>query len=162
MDVKSLVPWGRNRGELSKQGPFDRAPSVFGLHRQVNRLFDDFFQDFDSPLLRGFATDWPAVEVLEDEKETKVVAELPGLEEKDIDLSLREGVLTIKGEKSRKSDGAIYSERWHGQFTRSIDLGPGIDPDKVKASFDKGVLTITLEKRHDPRTDTKKITINRG
>ena len=76
MDVKSLVPWARNRGDLSKQVSLDGTPSVFGLHRQVNRLFDDFFRDFDSPLLRGFSTDWPAVEVLEDEKETKVVAEL--------------------------------------------------------------------------------------
>jgi HSP20 family protein len=90
------------------------------------------------------------------------VAELPGLEEKDIDLSLRDGVLTIKGEKSRETNGAIYSERWHGQFARAIDLGPDVDPDKVKASFDKGVLTVTLEKRPDARSGTRKININRG
>ncbi len=160
MEMKSLVPWRRSRGDLTKSGASQDIPSIFGLHRQVNRLFDDFFRDFDSPLLRGFATDWPALEVQDTDKETKIVAELPGLEEKDIDLSLRDGVLTIKGEKGRKTDGAVYSERWHGQFTRAIDVGPDVDPDKVKASFDKGVLTVTLEKRPNPKAETKRIAIN--
>jgi HSP20 family protein len=160
MEMKSLAPWRRNRGDLTKSGASQEIPSIFGLHRQVNRLFDDFFRDFDSPLLRGFATDWPALEVQDTDKETKIMAELPGLEEKDIDLSLRDGVLTIKGEKGRKTDGAIYSERWHGQFTRAIDVGPDVDPDQVKASFDKGVLTVTLEKRPNPKAETKRIAIN--
>jgi HSP20 family protein len=163
MDVKNLVPWRRSR-HLANSETMDDVPSIFGLqrqmNRQMNRLFDDFFQDFDSPLTR--AMDWPAVEVQDDDKETKVIAELPGLEEKDIDLSLREGVLTIKGEKSRKTDGAIYSERWHGKFTRTIDLGADIDPDKMKASFDKGVLTVSLEKRPNAKAETKKIAINRN
>lgn len=162
MEMRSLVPWRRNRGEMTQSGAAEPIPSIFGLHRQMNRLFDDFFRDFDSPLTRGVASGWPALEVQDDEKEMKVVAELPGLEEKDIDLSLREGVLTIKGEKSRKTDGAIYSERWHGQFTRQIDVGPDVDPEKVKASFDKGVLTVTLEKRPNAKAETRKIAINRN
>jgi HSP20 family protein len=162
MDVKSIVPWRRNRGDLTKQESLGNFPEVFGLHRQVNRLFDDFFRDFDGPLPRTFATSWPALEVQDGEKEIKIVAELPGLEEKDIDLSLRDGILTIKGEKTRKMDGAVYSERWHGQFSRAIELSPDIDPDKIKASFDKGVLTITVEKQPNPKAETKKITINRG
>ena len=162
MDVKSLVPWRRGGGEISKSGAAQAAPSIFGLHRQMNRLFDDFFQDFEGPLSRGFATSWPALEVQDSEKDIKIVAELPGMEEKDIDLSLRDGVLTIKGEKTRKTDGAVYSEHWHGQFTRAVELGPDIDPDKVKASFDKGVLTVTIEKQPNPKAETKKIAINRG
>jgi HSP20 family protein len=162
MDVKSIVPWRRDRGDVTKQESLGSFPEVFGLHRQVNRLFDDFFRDFDGPLPRTFATSWPAREVQDGEKEIKIVAELPGLEEKDIDLSLRDGILTIKGEKTRKMDGAVYSERWHGQFSRAIELSPDIDPDKIKASFDKGVLTITVEKQPNPKAETKKITINRG
>lgn len=162
MDVKSIVPWRRDRGDVTKQESLGSFPEVFGLHRQVNRLFDDFFRDFDGPLPRTFATSWPALEVQDGEKEIKIVAELPGLEEKDIDLSLRDGILTIKGEKTRKTDGAVYSERWHGQFSRAIELSPDIDPDKIKASFDKGVLTITVEKQPNPKAETKKITINRG
>jgi HSP20 family protein len=161
MDVKSLVPW-RSRGATTKPEGTEQVPSVLGLHRQVNRVFDDFFRDFESPLLRGFAADWPALEVQDSDKETKIVAELPGLDEKDIDLSLREGVLTIKGERTKKGDGSVYSERWHGQFTRTIDVGPDVDPDKVRASFDKGVLTVTLEKRPNAKTETRKIAINRN
>lgn len=162
MDMKSLVPWRRGREDLTRAGSLESASPVFGLHRQVNRLFDDFFRDLDSPLMRGFGSDRPAIEVAEQEKEFKIVAELPGLEEKDIELSLRDGVLTIKGEKTRQSDSPIYSERWHGQFTRAVDLGPDIDPDKINASFEKGVLTVTVEKRSNPKTETKRIAINRG
>jgi HSP20 family protein len=162
MDMKSLVPWRRGGGDIAKSGAVQGAPSLFSLHRQMNRLFDDFFQDFEGPLARGFATGWPAIEVQDGEKDIKIVAELPGLEERDIDLSLRDGVLTIKGEKTRKTDGAVYSEHWHGQFIRSVELGPDIDPDKVKASFDKGVLTVTVEKQPNPKAETKKIAINRG
>ena len=162
MDVKNLVPWRRAPWALAHPGSFENASPVFGLHRNVNRLFDDFFRDFDRPLMRGFASDWPAIEVADEEKAFRIVAELPGLEEKDIDLSLRVGVLTIKGEKARKDDGSIYSERWHGQFTRAIDLGPDIDPDKIKAFFEKGVLTETVEKRSNPKTETKRISINHG
>jgi HSP20 family protein len=157
MEMKNLVPWRRSRGEVTKTD--SQIPSVFGLHRQVNRLFDDFFRDFESPLLRSFPADWPALEVQDDDKQIKVVAELPGLDEKDVDLSLRDGILTIRGEKSRKTDCAIYSERWLGQFTRAIDVGPDVDPDKVKASFDKGVLTVLLEKRPNSKVEAKKIAI---
>lgn len=162
MDMKKLVPW-RGRADLAPAVSNDNSSSIFGLHREVNRLFDDFFRDFESPLFRGnFSTTWPALEVSDEDKEIRVVAELPGLEEKDIDLSLRDGVLTIRGEKSRKTDGAVYSERWHGQFTRSVELGPDIDPEKVKASFDKGVLNITIVKRPNSKANIKKITINKN
>jgi HSP20 family protein len=135
-------------------------PALMGLHRQMNRLFDDFLQDFDSPLMRTFSAEWPAIEVHDEEKQIKVVAELPGLEEKDVDLTFRDGVLTIKGEKTGKNDGAVYSERWHGQFMRAIEVGPDVDPDKIKASFDKGVLTVALQRRPTSETRTKKIPIN--
>jgi HSP20 family protein len=160
MQMRSLVPWRRSRGEITQANAPDDIPSIFGLHRQMNRLFDDFLRDFETPL--ALTNSWPALEVQDDEKLMKVVAELPGMEEKDIDLSLRDGVLTIKGEKSKKTDGAVYSERWHGQFTRQIDVGPDVDPEKVKASFDKGMLTVTLEKRPSARTETRKIAINRN
>jgi len=162
MDVKSLVPWRRERRDVTPSDPFEGLPGIFGLHRQVNRLFDDFFRDFDNPLSRGWNTNWPALEVQDGEREIKIIADLPGLDEKDIELSLREGILTIKGEKMRKTDGAVYSERWHGQFTRSIELGPEIDPDKVNASFDKGVLTVTVAKQLNPKAETRKITINKA
>jgi len=161
MDVKSLIPWGRDRAPVPAVRSEDGSPFL-NLHRQVNRLFDDFFRDFDSALLRGtFTNNWPSVEVSESDKEFKIVAELPGLDEKDIDISLRDGTLTLKGEKKYEGNGSVYSERWHGQFARSIDVGTDVDPDKVNATFSKGVLTVRLEKRPEAQRTAKRITINR-
>jgi HSP20 family protein len=102
------------------------------------------------------------VEVSDAGSEMKVVAELPGLEQNDVELSLDDGVLTIKGEKKSETNGALYSERWHGQFQRSLQLGPDVDPDKVNATFKNGVLTITLAKRPETQRQVKRIQIAKG
>jgi len=88
-----------------------------------------------------------------------VVAELPGMDEKDLDVSLHDGMLTLKGEKKSESNTAVYSERWHGQFQRSLPIGPDVDPDKVSASFKNGVLTVTLAKRPEAQRQVKRIPI---
>jgi HSP20 family protein len=160
MNMRSLIPWSRETATPVNR-EFDEPNSFLALHRQVNRLFDDFFRDFDTPLSRGWSSSWPSVEVAESEKDVKVIAELPGLDEKDIDITLRDGVLTLKGEKKQESSGASYSERWHGQFARSIQLGPEVDHDKANASFNRGVLTITLQKRADAQSQVKRIAINK-
>jgi HSP20 family protein len=162
MNMRSIVPWGRENTVPATNRDGDESSSFLSLHRQVNRLFDDFFRDFDMPLSRVWSSNWPSVEVSEGPGQVTIVAELPGLDEKDIDITLRDGVLTLKGEKKKESNGATYSERWHGQFARAIELGPDVDPDKVKASFAKGVLTITLEKRPDAQSQVKRIAINRA
>ncbi len=160
MTMKDLIPWGRNRNTLVPSQSEETSP-VLALHREMNRLFDDFFRGFDLPLASrlGWSNGWPHVEVDETETEVKVVAELPGMEEKDVDVTLRHGVLTLKGEKRAETNGSVYSERWHGSFQRSIDLGPDIDPDKVTASFKNGVLTVTLGKRPEAQTQVKRIPI---
>jgi HSP20 family protein len=89
------------------------------------------------------------------------VAEVPGLHEKDIDLSLHDGVLTLKGEKTSETKGPIYSECWQGQFQRSLRLGPDVDPEKVSASFRNGVLTVRLGKRAEAQNPVKRIAINK-
>jgi HSP20 family protein len=160
MDVKSLIPWRRNN-DVSLRHTDDAFPFL-SLQRGMNRLFDDFFRDFDLPLSRNGTAmaGWPMVEVNEDDQQVRIVAELPGMDQKDIDLSLRDGILTIKGEKKGETKGALYSERWQGRFSRSFDVGSEIDPDKVQASFDKGVLTVTLEKQPGAKSRTKKIEIS--
>lgn len=160
--MRNLIPWGRSNAASTPQSN-DQGNPFLALHRQMDRLFDDFFRDFDAPLMRSAWSSggWPSIELSDGDKEVKVVAELPGLDEKDIDVTLREGILTLKGEKKGENNGTRYSERWHGQFARSIDLGSDVDPDKVRASFDKGVLTITLEKRHEAQSSVKRIAINR-
>lgn len=155
--MKSLIPWSRE----TTPSRTDETHPVFALHRQMDRLFDDFFRDFGTPARQGWNTAWPTLDVGDSDKEVRVVAELPGLDEKDIEITLHDGVLTLKGEKKHESHGSAYSERWHGQFSRQIHVGPDVDPDKVKASFDKGLLTVTLQKRPEAQSQVKRIAINR-
>jgi HSP20 family protein len=157
-------------GSLGPQ-PVRRGPALLGGGRSVPRAasrdephVDDFARGFGVglPARFGGSGGWPHVEVSETDSEVKVVAELPGLEERDIDLSLQDGVLTLKGEKKSETEGAFYSERWHGQFQRSLQVGPDVDPDKVSASFKNGVLTITLAKRPEAQRQAKRIPISGG
>ena len=160
MDVKSLIPWGRNK--VTAPARFEDEGSPFlALHREVNRLFDDFFHGFELPMARfGSIGGWPQVDVADNGTEIKVTAELPGMAEKDIELTLHEGMLTLRGEKKQENHNHQYSECWSGQFQRSLQLGPDIDPEKVSASFKNGVLTITVEKKPETQRSTKRIPIS--
>jgi HSP20 family protein len=156
MNIKSLVPWRRNhRSEPSRFA--DQANPFLALHREMNRMFDDVMRDFD---VRGHSsTSWPQIEISETNDEIKIVAELAGLEQRDVDVALDDGVLTLKGHKTLETNGSLYSERWEGAFERSIPVGQDVDPDKVKASFKNGVLTIRLTKKPEAQRQVKRIAI---
>ncbi len=162
MNMRSLIPSRRNT-EVASPARYEETSPFLSLHRQMNRLFDDFFRDFDLPARGGWQASWPNVELEEGDKEYKVIAELPGLDDKDVNVELRQGVLTIKGEKREEKNGSRnggrYSERFFGAFERSFDLGPDVDPDKVNAEFRKGMLTVTVGKRPDAQTQTKRIPV---
>jgi HSP20 family protein len=159
MPITDLIPWNRNRNM-----PAARQTDPFvAFRREMDRAFDSFFRGFDLPMTGnpGWSVGtWPHVEVSETDNEVKLVAELPGMEEKDVKLTLNEGRLTLKGEKKTETDGAVYSERWHGQFERTVQLGPDVDPDKIKAEFKNGVLTVTVGKRPEAERQVKRIAIN--
>lgn len=169
MNMANLIPWNRDRNVPSRR--MDEPSPVLALHRRMDRMFNDFFEDLfgelDQPLPRrmGMGSSWPHVEVREAEKEYKIIAELPGMEDKDVDVTLREGVLTLKGKKKSEtngsSNGTFYSERWHGSFERSFDLGPDMDPDKVNAAFKNGILTVTIGKKPDAQSRVKRIPVLR-
>jgi HSP20 family protein len=162
MDVNDLIPWRRGRNFPARRYAEEVSPFL-ALNREMNRLMDEFMRGFDMPASRfGWAGAWPHVDVSETDKEVRVTAELPGLEEKDVELTLNENVLTLRGEKKAESESPTYSERWHGRFERAIPLGTDIDPDKVKASFKNGVLTVTAEKRPDSQSKAKRISIGSG
>jgi HSP20 family protein len=163
MSIGDLIPWSRNRSVAGSRQQDEQNP-VLALHREMNRLFDNFFRGTDIPFggPAGWAVNWPHVEVSDNDDEVKVVAELPGLDEKGIDVSLQEGMLTIKGEKKSENQNAVYSERWHGQFERAVRLGPDIDPDQVSASFKNGVLTVTAGKRPHSQRQTRRIEVKSG
>jgi len=162
MSVRDLIPWGRERSPSVRGG--EVMDPILSLHREVNRLFDDFFGGAGSRLPSvGFGgLGWPHTDIAEMDKEYRVTAELPGLEETDIDLTFQDGVLTLKGEKKveHEGEGARYSERYHGRFQRSISVGPDVDEEKVNASFRNGVLTVVLPKSPEAESKVKRISIN--
>ena len=142
------------------------------LKQEVDRLFDEFDGGFwPSPFRRAFQSEplrrlqeaTPAVDIAEKDGAYEISAELPGMEEKDIDVSVANGVLTIKGEKreekEEKRKDYHVSERRYGTFQRSFSVPDGIDADKISASFKKGVLTIALPKTPEAQKLEKKISI---
>jgi HSP20 family protein len=160
LEGKGVYPWNRSNGA----GRYSPENNPFmALHGQVNRLFNEFLHDFDhSPIFGSNAsTRWPNIEVSETEKDIKVLVELPGIDEKDVSVDLRDGVLTLKGEQKRDSSGSVYNERSHGKFERSIQLGSEIDPEKATTSFKHGVLTIAFTKRLDAQKQVKHILVSR-
>jgi HSP20 family protein len=135
----------------------------------VNRLFDDLLRGWGpsltlfrtgEPALRAFN---PTVDVTEDEKAYRVTAELPGVEDKDVEVLVEDGVLTIKGEKKAETEskgGNVYRmERSYGSFQRSIAVPATVDEAKIEAAFKKGVLTITLPKAPEAQPQTKRIAV---
>lgn len=135
------------------------------LRTEIDRLFDDFGRPARSIFnfgLGGFAP-VPALEMAEKDKEYRLTAELPGMKEDDVEISVADGTLTISGEKreeeERKDEGFLLSERRYGAFERRIALPADIDPDAVTAEFRKGVLTITLPKAPNAADRTRKIAI---
>ena len=167
MSVRDLIPWGRNNGAQvpSLVRDSDRDPFL-SLHREVNRLFDDAFRGFGSSLASfggasAFGNGWPSVEISDDEKQLKVTAEVPGLEEKDIEVLLDDGVLTLKGEKRSETEDKDkqFSERFYGRFERRIRLGYEVEQNQVDARFKNGVLTVTLPKSAKAQSQVKRIAI---
>jgi HSP20 family protein len=142
-------------------GGFAQPRTTFdGLRREIDRVF----RCNCSTSLRS--TRWdiaPAVDVAEKDKEYEITAELPGLDEKNIEVKLANGTLTIKGEKKEekeeKQKDYYVSERSYGSFMRSFQLPEGVDEGKIEASFAKGVLTVKLPKSAEARKNEKTISI---
>lgn len=134
--------WRTFRTEMDRL--FDRFSNGFGLS-SFGRMFDV------TPMMRSeFTMPAPAVDITEDDTTYTITAELPGLEEKDVEVALTNGLLTIKGEKTaeteKKEKNLYLSERSYGSFQRSFVLPDGVDADKIAATVAKGVLTVTLPK----------------
>jgi len=165
-----------------KQEKTERAPIAEtwrpfeALRREVEQLFDDFDQNFlQLPTLRpffGFEPPWrreavweaaPAVDIAESENGYEITVELPGMDEKNVEVKVVNGTLTIKGEKQeekeeKKKDYYLH-ERHFGSFERSFEIPEGVDADKIEAKFKKGVLTVTLPKKPEAQKPAKKIEV---
>src|SRR5689334_23252647 len=164
MGMRDLIPWNRGRDLTARRS--EEVNPFLTLHREMNRLFDDVFRGFDltpfgSGRLIDRGLDWPNVEVSETDKEVKVTAELPGLDEKDVQVELASGVLAIKGEKKTETEDKdrLFSERYYGRFERRIPV-EDVDEDKVSAAFKNGVLSVTMPKAPQAQSKVKRIAVN--
>jgi HSP20 family protein len=165
MNMRDLIPWGRSE-QTTPSRYRDEADPFMTLHREMNRLFDDVFRGFDMAPLGSMSrmAGWPHVEVVDNDKDVRISAELPGLEDKDVEVLMGDGVLTIRGEKRSEIEDKerALSERTYGRFERRIPLAWQVEDDKIDASFRNGVLTVTLPKAAESRPEVKRIAINRA
>jgi HSP20 family protein len=141
MNMFELVPWRRNRGTVA---------------RPRRDLFDWFLEDFTLPDLWKTEQEWmPPFDISETENEIVVKAELPGMEVKDIDIALTDGLLTIKGErkleKEDKKENYHRIERRFGSFHRSLNLGEKVKAEGIEAAYKDGILTVTLPKAEESK-----------
>ena len=169
-ETATKLPVGKTStpSQATEWSPFE------SLRREVDRLFDDFRPfnwrlpsrvfGFEAP--RPARPEWgiaPAVDLAEKEDRYEITAELPGIDEKNVEIKLSNHTLTIKGEKKEekeeKDKDYYLSERRYGSFQRSFQVPEGVDADKIDASFTKGVLTVKLPKTAEAQKAEKKITV---
>jgi len=144
MNLRSLIPIGRERNVARRE----TTDPFASLQREINSLFEDFTRGW--PAFNTTSELMPSMNVTETDKEIEITAELPGLQEKDVQVNVADNVLTIKGEKKaekeEKDTNYRLFERSYGSFSRTLDLPEGIDADAIKASISNGVLKVTVPK----------------
>ncbi len=182
MQIKDIIPWARKEEKTPEVRRGDGLNPIIALQEDLNRAFENFWRslevtglpgprfassEFRLPGLRGFGFPLegtaPRADVVETDEGVEVTIELPGLEEKDIEVTLSEDSLTVKGEKKleheEKMKGYYLSERSYGAFQRTIPLPPGVDTDKAEAVFKNGVLTVKIPTSPEAREKVKRIEV---
>jgi HSP20 family protein len=166
MNLGSLIPWRDNRTHVPVTR--DEFFDPFALfRREIDRVFDNFFSDFGNRGARALSNGWqataPTIDVAESEKEVVITAELPGIDNKDFEVTLSGDLLTIQGEKKseqeHKNGDAYHKERHFGSFSRSIRLPFEVKDEKVDANYDKGVLTVRIPKPADAQRTARRIEV---
>jgi HSP20 family protein len=167
MSMSDMIPWRRGSRSLARR---EEDHPFLSLRREMDNLFDEFFKGFQ---MEPWGQLWgdgdsttfsPRVNLSENEQAIQVTAELPGIDPKDVEVSLARDVLTIRGEKreekKEEKDNFYHMERNFGSFSRSIPLPAGVvNAEQIDANFKNGVLTITLPKREEAQATTKRIAV---
>ena len=160
MNIKNLLPAARKPAGRDDDHPF------YSLQNQMNSLFDDFFSGFDvapRSLAGGFGAFVPSVDIKESDKDFTIYVELPGVDEKDVEVTVAGDSVTIKGEKKEekedKGKNYYYMERSYGSFHRTIPLTAQTDASKATASFKNGVLSVAVPKSQLNKAKGTKIPI---
>jgi HSP20 family protein len=164
MQIKDLIPWARKEHDLEAKSGDDNP--ITSLQRDMNQVFDSFWHRFGQG---NASVDWPWAgsdvksDVVETDKAVEVSVELPGLEMKDIEVTVSNDLLLVKGEKKieRQEDkkGYYLSERRYGSISRAISLPPGVDGERAEAAFKNGVLTVKLPRAPEAQAKIKRVEV---
>ncbi|RKF13536.1 Hsp20/alpha crystallin family protein [Roseovarius spongiae] len=160
MAFSDLIPWGRGRDRMPARQDADENP-MMSLQRDLNRVFEDFWGRFDNPF-GSLTTGGPRTDISETDEAMLVSVDLPGLDEKDIEVNVTDDMLTIRGEREEKTDKDGFSSQSRRSFHRMIPVPPGVDPEKAEAEFKRGVLTVTLPKTEEAKARVKRIDVKSG
>lgn len=165
MELNSLIPWNR-KGELPR-GANDHPVASF--QRDMGRLFDEFWRRWEMGFSDGDRLPWvPQADVFEDDRTIEIALELPDLDEKEIVVKVEGDRLIVEGEKRQAyrqeqgDRGWLVSERRWGRFQRVMPLPSHVDREKIAASFDNGVLTLTLPKVEEARREARRIEVHKA
>ena len=163
MQIKDLIPWARKDGAPDAKSSEDNP--IATLQREMNHVFENFWNrvgQFEWP----WGSDEAKSDMVETDKAIEVSIELPGMEMKDIEVTVNDDMLTVKGEKKIERQvekkGYYLSERSYGAIHRTIPLPPGVDGEKAQASFKNGVLTIRLPQTPEAQAKIKRIDVKNG
>lgn len=160
----NIIPWNHSSNLSAKR---ETTPISY-LQNEVNRLFEDFFSDFQSPSILSSAEAngkslAPAVDIVENDKSFKVEVELPGMDQDDVEVTINDNYLTIKGEKQtskeNKDENYIRRERYYGSYQRTIALPETVNADKAKATFNKCILCIDVPKKEEAIKPSRNVDI---
>ena len=137
---------------------------LVNIREEMNRLFDDFFSGWSERRRGLLEGEWaPTIDVAETENDVVVTAELPGIEQDKVDITITDDILTLKGEKQEeqeiKKENYHRIERSYGSFQRSVSLPAGVQSDKAKASYKDGILKITVPKAEEAKPKQIKINV---
>jgi len=163
MQISDLIPWGRDKEKRPASESEGGSNPLVSLQREINHVFEDFWDKVENgwngrnEVVGMFG---PSTET---DKSVDVSIELPGMTEKDIDISLTSDAMTIRGEKKIEHEeerkGVYMSERSYGSFYRTVPLPAGVDADKADAKFKNGVLTVSLPKTAEAQAKVKRIPV---
>ncbi len=161
MAFSDLIPWARDRDRAPETRGNDDNP-LMSLQRDLNSVFEDFWGRFDNPFGGSMTAGGPRTDISETDEAMLVSVDLPGLDDKDIEVNVTDDMLTIRGEREEKTDKEGFTSRSQRSFHRMIPVPPGVDPEKAEAEFKRGVLTVSLPKTEEAKARVKRIAVKSG
>lgn len=166
MQISDLIPWGREKDKTPATDNGRTTNPLAVLQRDINNVFEDFWHRVENGWngrSHAVGVFGPSTDVSETQNNVEVTVELPGMTDKDIDISVSGDAMTIRGEKKIEHEeqrkGVYMSERSYGAFYRTIPLPAGVDTEKAEAKFKQGVLTVTLPKTAEAQAKVKRIAV---